>query len=168
MDVFQAVQTILAVRQYQDKKVPGDVIRRIIEAGRLSGSAMNSQPWHFIVIEERAMLQKLGEISRSGPYISQAALAVVVCIEKSQFAISDASRAIQNMVLTAWAEGVGSNWVGFTGMDALKPLLSIPDSLDVLAILPFGYPVDKVGLGKKKRKPLAEVAHHESFDQPFE
>ena len=71
------------------------------------------------------------------------------------------------MLLTAWAEGVGSNWVGFHGLDAIKPLLNIPDDLDVLAILPFGYPVQAVGQGKKNRKPLAEVAHRERFGQPF-
>jgi nitroreductase len=167
MEVFQAVQTILAVRQYVDKKVPHDVIQRIIEAGHLSASSMNGQPWHFIVVEERAMLQKLGAMSRSGPYIAQAAFAVVVCIERSESAISDASRAIQNMVLTAWSEGVGSNWVGSPGMDALKPLLSIPADIEVFAILPFGYPDKKVGLGIKKRKPLSEVAHREKFGHPF-
>jgi nitroreductase len=57
-----------------------------------------------------------------------------------QCAISDGSRAIQSMLLPAWSEGVGSNWVGIIGIDAIKPLLETPASLDVLAILPLGYP----------------------------
>ena len=72
------------------------------------------------------------------------------------------------MVLTAWAEGIGSNWVGFHGLDAVKPLLGIPEGLDVLAILPFGYPAQKLGKGNKNRKQLSEVACRESFDKPFE
>ncbi len=71
------------------------------------------------------------------------------------------------MLLTAWAEGLGSNWVGFNSLEAVKALLNIPDNLDVLAILPFGYPTQAVGQGKKQRKPLAEVAHREQFGQPF-
>jgi nitroreductase len=167
MEVFDVVRTILAVRQYQDKPVPPDTLRRIVEAGWLTGSSMNGQPWHFIVIEDRAMLRRLGEVARSGRYIAQAPLAIVVVIEDSVYAVSDASRAIQSMVLAAWVEGIGSNWVGFHGLDSVKPLLDIPAELDVLAILPFGYPALKVGRGRKKRKPLAEVASREHFGQPF-
>jgi nitroreductase len=167
MDVFEAVRTILAVRRYQDRPVPEDVIRRIVEAGRLTASSMNMQPWHFIVVQDRDTLRQLGALAPTGPYIAQAALAIAVAIDKTRFAVSDASRAIQSMLLTAWSEGVGSNWVGFGGLEDVKALLSIPAELDLLAILPFGHPVDAVGRGKKQRKPLGEVAHRERYGQPF-
>ena len=168
MDVFDAVRTVLAVRSYKEKPVPRDIIRRIVEAGRLTGSSMNGQPWHFVVVEDRDTLRQLGRLARSGPYIAQASLAVVVAIEKTRYAVSDASRAIQSMILTAWSEGVGSNWVGFLGLTEVKPLLGIPDDLDVLAILPFGYPAQALGRGKKRRKLLSQVAHRERFGHPFE
>lgn len=167
MEVFEAVKTILAVRSYQAKPVPPDVIQRIVEAGHLTGSSMNLQPWHFIVVEDRETLRKLGELATHGPYTAQAAMAIVVVIEKTRFSVSDASRAIQSMVLTGWAEGVASNWVGFFGLEAVNSILGIPDELDVLAILPFGYPVQSVGQGRKKRKPLSEVASRERFGQPL-
>ncbi len=167
MEAFEAVRTVLAVRTYQDKPVPTEVVRRIVEAGRLTGSSMNRQPWHFIVVEDRETLRRLGTLAQSGPYIAQAPLAVVVAIAKTRFAVSDASRAIQSMVLTAWSEGIGSNWVGFQGLTEVKALLGIPDDLDVLAIIPFGYPAKAGGRGKKQRKPLAEVAHHGRFGQPL-
>ena len=168
MDVFEAVRTVLAVRKYQDKPVPADTIRRIVEAGWLTASSMNGQPWHFIVVENRDTLKQLGALARTGPYVAQAPLAIVVVMEKSPFAVSDGSRAIQSMILAAWSQGVGSNWVGFLGPNEIKPVLGIPDALDVLAIVPFGYPAQAIGRGKKKRKPLAEVAHKERFGQPFE
>src|SRR2546427_469390 len=168
MDVFDAVRTVLAVRSYKEKPVPRDIVRRIVEAGRLTGSSMNGQPWHFVVVEDRDTLRQLGRLARSGPYIAQAPLAIVVAIEKTRFAVSDASRAVQSMILTAWSEGVGSNWVGFLGMTEVKGLLGIPEELDVLAIVPFGYPGRAAGRGKKQRKPLAEVAHRERFGQPFQ
>jgi nitroreductase len=71
------------------------------------------------------------------------------------------------MILTAWSEGVGSNWVGFIGMSGIKPLLSIPEELDILAILCFGYANQVTGKGKKRRKPLSEVAWRERFGQPY-
>jgi len=167
MEVFETIRTVLAVRQYKDTPVPPDIIRRIIEAGRLTGSSMNGQPWHFIVIESRDTLLQLGESARTGPYIAQAPFAIVVAIDKTTFSVSDASRAIQSMILTAWSEGVGSNWVGFLGMGAVKSLLNIPADLDILAIISFGYPAQSIGKGKKNRKPLSAVANREQFGQPF-
>lgn len=168
MDVFEAVRTVLAVRQYQATPVPPAIIRRIVEAGRLTGSSINQQPWQFIVVEERATLRELGALIRTGPYLAQAPLAIVVAIEHTRYAVSDGSRAIQSMLLTAWAEGVGSNWVGFTGLSEVSALLGIPAELEVLAVLSFGYPARELGRGHKKRKSLAEVAHRGRFGQPFE
>ena len=168
MDVFEAVRTLLAVRGYQDKPVPDAVVRRIVEAGRLTGSGMNGQPWHFIVVRDRETLRKLGALASSGRYVAQAPLAIVVATDKSRFAVSDASRAIQSMLLTAWADGVGSNWVGFSGLEKVNAVLDVPAGLDVLAILPFGYPARPVGRGKKQRKPLREVGHLERYGHPFE
>jgi nitroreductase len=167
MEVFDAVRTVLAVRAYQDKPVPPATVRRIVEAGRLTASSMNGQPWHFIVVENRDTIRELGTLAPTGPYVAQAPVAVVVAIEETRFAVSDASRAIQSMILTAWSEGVGSNWVGFHGLTGVKPLLGIPDRLDVLAIVPFGYPAQAHGRGKKERKALSEVAHRERFGQRF-
>jgi nitroreductase len=169
MDVFEAIRTMLAVRRYQDTPVPEATVRRIVEAGRLTGSAMNEQPWHFIVVQDRETLRRLGALARTGPYIAEAPLAIVVAVDKTPFAVSDASRAIQSMLLTAWADGVGSNWVGFVGgLEEVKVLLNIPANLDVLAILAFGYPVGVVRRGQKQRKPLGSVAHRERFGRPFE
>jgi nitroreductase len=168
MEVFDAVRTVLAVRSFQDKPIPRETVQRIVEAGRLTASSMNGQPWHFIVVEDRDTLRTIGGMLRTGPYVAQAPLAVVVAIQKTQFAVSDASRAIQSMILAAWSEGVGSNWVGFIGgLDSIKPLLNIPKDIDVLAVVPFGYPVKSLGRGKKQRKPAAEVVHRGKFGEPF-
>jgi nitroreductase len=167
MEVSEAVRTVLAVRSYQNKPVPRDVVRQIVEAGRLTASSMNGQPWHFVVVENRDMLRQLGAVAKTGPYVAQAAVAIIVAIENTKFAVSDASRAVQSMILTAWSQGVGSNWVGFMGLSDAKPLVGLPDRLDILAIVPFGYPAQARSRGKKERKPLAEVASRERFGQPF-
>lgn len=168
MEVHEAVRTLLAVRQYQDKPVPSELVERIVEAAHLTASSINKQPWHFVVVQDRATLQRLGQLARTGPYVAQAPVAVVVAFEKaSPYGVSDASRAIQDMMLVAWADGLGSNWVGFGGLDEVGALLGIPAEIEVLAIVPFGYPVRSVGRGKKQRKPLGEVVSRERFGQPF-
>jgi len=166
--VFDAVRTVLAVREYQDKRVADDVVRRVAEAGRLTASGQNRQPWHFVVVRDRTVLQRLGKQVRTGPYIAGSTFAVVVAIEKDNpLAVSDASRAIQSMLLTAWDEGLGSNWTGFGGLTEVARELGIPDRYDVLAVLPFGYPARRLGKGKKNRKPLGEAVSSERFGQPF-
>jgi len=94
-------------------------------------------------------------------------MAVAVAIDKNEYAVSDASRAIQSMILTAWSEGVASNWVGFFGLEAAGGRLGLPAHIDLLAIIAFGYPASPSARGQKKRKSLAEVAHDGRFGVPF-
>jgi len=162
--VFDAVRTVLAVREYQDKPIPNDVLRRIAEAGRLTASASNRQPWHFVFVIDRESLQELGRLVKTGPYISSAVAAVVVAGERDNpIAVSDVSRAVQSMILTAWAEGVGSNWTGFTGLDAVREHVGLPATYNVSAVLPLGYPKRKLGRGLKNRKPPQEVYSADRF-----
>lgn len=166
--VFDAVRTVLAVRDFDDRPLPEGLLDRIAESAHLTASAGNSQPWHFVVVSNRERLQELGRLVRTGPYTANAAAAVIVAHEKaSSIAVSDASRAIQSMILTAWAEGVGSNWTGFAGLDGVRQAFGLPDSYNVLAVVPFGYPRRKLGLGKKKRKPIGEVVSDEKFGTPW-
>jgi nitroreductase len=168
MEVFDAVRTVLAVRAFQEKKVPGETVRKVIEAGRLTASSMNLQPWQFVVVDDAEQLKTLGAAVRTGPYVAQAAFAVAVAVEKkSKYAVSDASRAIQSMILTAWADGVGSNWTGFLNLEEVSKLLEIPDEYAVLAVVPFGYPAVVKDKGRKNRKSLAEVAHRGRFTRPY-
>jgi nitroreductase len=165
--VFEVVRTVLAVREYQDRAIPDDVLDRIVEAGHLSASASNGQPWHFVVVRERPALQELGGLVKTGPYVAGAAAAIVVAYERgSRVGVSDASRAIQSMILTAWADGVGSNWAGFGGLEEVRQRFGLPDRYDVLAVVPFGYPTRPVR-GKKNRKPLGEVVSRERYGTPY-
>jgi len=169
MEVFEAVRTVLAVRAYQDRPVPDDVIRDVLEAAHLTASSSNRQPWHFILVEGREALQQLGALSTSGGYTAGAAFAIVVGVNAdSRSGTADAARAIQSMVLTAWGHGVGSNWVGVPQAAEVRALLGVPDTVNLVAVLPFGYPAQKLGLGKKDRKPLGEIAHRGRFGVPYE
>ena len=168
METMDAIRTVLAVRRFKDTPIPDPIVRQIVEAGRLTASGGNSQPWHFIVVRDKETLRRLGQLARTGPYIPQAPLAIVVAVDRSPLAVSDGSRAIQDMILAAWSQGVGSNWVGFNSLPEVNPLLGIPEDVSVLAIVPFGYPAQAIGKGQKKRKPLGEVAYKERWGEPFE
>jgi nitroreductase len=167
-EVFEAVRTVMAVRQYQDKALPDEVVRRIVEAGRLSASGSNVQPWHFVVVRDRALLRKLGSLVRTAPYIANAAAAVVVAYEKEkgQIGLADATRAIQSMILASWGDGVASNWTGFSSLEPVRTEVGLPDKYQVIAVLTLGYPAQRV-IGKKRRKPFDEVVSAERFGNPL-
>ena len=168
METYDAVKTVLAVREFQSITLPEESIQRIVESARLTGSSMNAQPWHFIVVQRKDLLKKLGDLVSSGPYIADAAMAVIVATEKtSVYGVSDASRAIQSMILTAWSEGIGSNWAGWVGMEDVGTLLDIPPAFEVVAVIPFGFPKDeRIGF-RKQRKPIDDVIHSEKFGDPL-
>lgn len=169
MDVHEAIASLLAVRAYKQDPIPEEVLARVLEAGRLTGSAKNAQPWHFVAVQNREMLTQLAQLASSGPYLSGAAAAIVVAIDdgKSAMQISDAARAMHSMMLAAWESGVGSNWVGFGGLEAVNPLLDIPVEKHIVGIIALGYPAQAIGRGKKQRRPLAEVASRERYGAPF-
>ncbi|HET9410495.1 MAG TPA: nitroreductase family protein, partial [Candidatus Dormibacteraeota bacterium] len=75
------MRTVLAVREYQDRSVPDDVLRRVLEAAHLSASAGNGQPWHFVLVKDKDALRELGRLVRTGPYIASAPAAVVVAVD---------------------------------------------------------------------------------------
>ena len=170
--VFEAVRTVLAVREFADREVPDEVVHQMVEALRLSASSQNQQPWHFVVVRDRQRLRELAPMMKTGPYIAEAAGAIVVAVKRdSHFGLSDASRAIQSMILVAWAAGVGTNWVGFGDEaerhDEARRFVALSDEYQVVAVIPYGYPRRRIGLGKKNRRPVGEVASAERFGSPF-
>jgi nitroreductase len=167
MNIFDGIKTMLAVRNYRRERIPAEVVTRIVEAGRLTGSSRNQQQWDFIVIQEPETLQRLGSLVSTGSFIANAPLAIAIVVPEAAVGYIDGARAAQDMMLAAWEAGVGSNWVGNTNTREIKELLGVPDDRMIVTIIPFGYPTQPVGKGKKKRKPLAEVAHSEKFGQPF-
>lgn len=164
MDTFECIRKRRDIRSYLKKDVPDDVIRKIIEAGRLAPSAMNLQPWHFIVIKNKETLKELGKFCLSGRFIVDASFAIVVTTEPSnKWHEIDGARAVQNMSLAAWNEGVGTCWIGAIDRDKVKERLNIPKNLHVLTVLPFGYPEEFIVKRKKVRKSPNEVFHWEKF-----
>jgi len=165
--IYDTVRTVMAVREYDGKAVPDDVLRRVVEAAHQTASASNLQPWHFILVRDRERLRKLGSLVRTGGYTAGAAAAVIVAYEKgSRLAVSDCSRAIQDIILVAWGDGVASNWTGAGGLEGVRVEFGLPDTYDVLAVVPLGYPRRRI-LGRKKRKPFDEVVSAERFGAPL-
>jgi nitroreductase len=112
------------------------------------------------------MLKQLGALCTSGRFIEQASCAVAVVTDPANnWHEIDGARAVQNMELAGWNEGVGTCWIGSMNRDRIKELLGIPKPLHLLTILPFGYPVQLDAPRRRTKKRPAEVCHWGRFGQ---
>jgi len=163
METYKTILTKLDIRQYDAKKVPAEVKLRVLEAARASGTGMNRQEWRFILVQEKEMLKKLAEDSTSGGWVAGADFAVIVLSDPTLgFHGIDAGRAVQNMELAAWDQGVISGI--YTGIkdEKMRKDFAIPSTLKAVVVVAFGYPVKKI-VGKKNRMPLPELASIDKY-----
>jgi nitroreductase len=164
MDVFDCVKTLSSIRSYVEGAVPDNVVREVLEAGRLAPSAHNDQPWRFILVRDKSILKDLEKYCISGRFVSQVDFAVVVVTDpSSKWHEIDGTRAVQNMVLTAWSHKLGSCWIGRIEKEGLMKYLDIPDNLNVLTVLPFGYFKESQADTVKYRKPPEGVINLNRF-----
>ena len=173
MEVYDAVRSRLTVREYKPDPVPDEVILKMLEAGRLAPSSQNLQPCYFVVVRNSETIKQLGDIATQGPFIGDAPLAIAIATDDTPRAPLDAGRALQQIELVAWEEGLGTCFVGIRQAEqnqAIKDLLGIPDHLVLLTVLPFGYRLHaNMGTrGRRDRKSLEQVAHVERFGEPYE
>jgi nitroreductase len=169
MELYQCIRSRLTVREFKPDPVPLRVVNLMLRAARWAPSARNRQPWQFIVIQDRNTLAQIGGIASSGSYIAQAPLAIAVVMGNVNRADLDAGRALQQLELAAWSQGVGGCFVGLGGEEnrRVKELLGIPDDLQLITVMPFGYPTGEASGRGKRRKPLSELAHREKFGQKY-
>jgi len=171
LDVFEAVLKRHSVRSYKSTPVPEEKLMKILEAGRLAPSAANIQPWHFIVVREPEKRKKLAK-SRWAKFLAEAPVVIVGCGDKKaspKWFMIDVAIAMQNMVLAATGEGLGTCWVGSFDENEVKGLLKIPENHSVIALLAVGYPREKLDLeGKflhlvRRRKKLSDIVSFEEY-----
>ena len=166
MEVFECIRRRRTIREYKSDPIPEDVLEKILQAGRWSPSSSNSQPWHFVVVQDPSTLSELGRIATQGSFISDAPLAIVIVMENAPRPQLDAGRAIQQMELVAWSEGLGTCFVGVRIEEqqiAVKELLNIPSDLELVTIMPYGYRPTSINRTGTPRKDLADMVHREKF-----
>jgi nitroreductase len=168
METYKTILTKLDIRQYDSKKVPAEVKLKVLEAARASGTGRNMQEWRFILVQEKEMIKKLAEDSTSGGWVAGANFAVVVLSDPTLgFHGIDAGRAVQNMKLAAWDQGVISGIYTGISDEKMRKDFAIPSTLKAVVVVGFGYPVKKI-LGKKNRMPLTELAFIDKYGNKFD
>jgi len=166
MDVFLAVTSRREVREYSDRAIPDDAVHRILEAGRISGSSKNRQPWRFLVVEDPKRRERIAESVYAAGNVRGAALVIAIAVSGKGPTTFDAGRAAQNMMLTAWDDGIGACPNGISDADAMQDALGLAEDERTVTVLTFGYPAHprdpgrhtpEEWIARADRKPLEEI-----------
>ena len=153
--MLETIMTRTSIRQYTDQPVEKEKIEAMLRAGMAAPTSVNAQPWHFVVVSDKA---KLGELAAANPHagmLKSAPLAIVVCGDMTkamegkgrQFWIQDCSAATENILLAAHAQGLGAVWTALYPMEErMQPVseaLKLPDTLIPLCTVVIGYPAEQ-------------------------
>lgn len=164
MDALEALKGRRSVRVYEEKPVPAELIEEIIDAARLAPTANNIQPWEFIVVTDPDMRRKIADLTDWGKFIAQSGACVAVYSKAVKHYLEDASAAIENILVAAYALGLGTCWVAGYGKDYGEPIgnmLGVPEGRKLVGLISLGYPAERPGA--KDKRELSDVLHWEKY-----
>ena len=143
-----------SVRKYEKKEIPEGMFTDLFEAAMAAPSAVAKDPWHFILVRDREMLDKIVQILPNGQMLRQAPAAVIVCgdinranLKEVSYMLQDLSAAVENILLAATALGLGSCWLGMhprpDRMDGIRTLFSLPENIIPMCGVALGWPAEQ-------------------------
>ena len=167
METFEAISKRASVREYGPGVIPKALIEAMIDAARRAPTARAVEPWEFIVITERDVLQRLGAITvNNGPFVKEAASCIVVYCRDTKYYLEDGSAATENILLQATNSGLGACWIAGDKKpyaNEVSRLLGVPAGFKLVSLIPLGWPKKKVT--QKKNRKLEDVIHWERFQK---
>lgn len=169
MNAYQTILSLRSVRRFDlSRPIEEAALHRILQAGRMSGSSKDTQPWWFIVVTDRDTLLALSKTGDYAAHLAGAALAVAIVFDpqfyRGEF---DSGRTAQNMMLAAWEEGIGSCIASMHREEDCKAALGVPAELRLQHIISFGYPLPGdqsiPAVQKRPRRPLADIVMNDRW-----
>ncbi len=169
MDAIEAIMTRHSIRKYTAQPVTDELVDRLLQAGMAAPSAANEQPWHFVVIKERRLLEQVPSFHPYSHMLKEAALAILVCEDPGLEIIKgrgmlDCSAATQNILLAAHALGLGAVWLGIypvkERMNGMRKLLNIPSQIVPVSLVSIGYSDEKL---RKEDRFKPERVHYNQW-----
>jgi len=154
MDNYDLIITRRSIRKYKDGRLDDDLLKKIIRAGCYAPSAMKKFPWRFVIIDDRKILDGLTEVHPSSKMLRHTHQAVLVCgdlneAHTKEYMMLDLSAAVQNILLAAHAENVGSCWLGIypreNRMEYLSKECALPEHIMPFAVISLGFPDEDPG-----------------------
>lgn len=170
MDLFDALLNRRSIRKYKKQAVANNVLEKIIEYGMYAPSAVNKQPWHFLIFRDENSIKKLTEVHPNANMLKNASVGILICFDKELqhdegYGPIDCSAATQNMLLAAHGLGLGACWIGIyprqQRIDVLHKAFKLPEHVIPFAVISIGYPNE---LKTKPERLKKYRIHYESWD----
>lgn len=176
MDFNEVIATRRSVRAFRPDAIPEDALQRVVEAARLAPSANNTQPWRLIAVRDESKRREIARLCFEQDFIAEAPVVFAICAERyvdnyswigERMYLVDTSIFIDHLTLAARNEGLGTCWIG--AFDAarhkkLKALLDVPETHDVVMVLPMGYPRQADALRETNaRKSMDAILSEDTF-----
>jgi nitroreductase len=168
VDTHLAIASKRDWRSFADRPIPDDVVRRILDSGRLAGSASNKQPWRFVVVESPEARERVAETVYAPSNLRGAALVVALVGPQGEMAAFDAGRAVQNMFLAAWNEGVASVPNGMPDAGRTAETLGLEGDERPRIVLAFGYPSGRIDPERRSANEWSAAANRKPLDDVVE
>lgn len=152
MDAMQAILSRRSIRRYTKEDVSDEIVKELLEAAMSAPSAGNEQPWHFVVIRDRKILNEIPNIHPYSGMLREAPLAILVCGDESLqkykgYWVQDCSAATENLLIAINAKGLGGVWLGVYPVQdrvtGIRNLLNMPDSIIPFSLISIGYPAEQ-------------------------
>lgn len=180
MDFMEVIEKRRSIRKYKSDPIPEETLYKVLEAARIAPSWSNIQCWRYVVIKDESTKKTLAEVLPSGNPVkkafTQAPIIIAGCadpersgyigsqrIGDKQWHVLDLGISMQQLVLAATNEGLGTCWVCWFSEKEVKDILDVPDNIDVVALTPLGYPDEEPKA--KRRKSLEEIVYYERYEQ---
>ena len=163
MDAIECMKSRRSVRSYRPGDVAPEVLEDIVDCGRLAATAINIQPWHFVVVTDRERLRTIADMTDYGKFIASASACIAVLCEEGKYYLEDGSAATQNILNAARAHGLGSCWVAGDKKPYARDVaryLGAPEDVKLVSLVAIGHP-DVIP--EPEKKPLSQVLHWETF-----
>jgi len=174
LDVFEAIKNRRSIRAYTSKEVSEEEeVKKLIDAARWAPSAGNIQPWEFVIVRDAEIKRGLSVAALDQTFIEEAPVVIVVCANEmlsawgyghrgaTLYCLQDTAAAIQNLLLAAYAMGLGTCWIGAFHEEEVRKVLDVPRGIRPVAIVPVGHPAEKPAA--RSRRPMSETVHYEKF-----
>ncbi|HOA34749.1 MAG TPA: nitroreductase family protein [Bacillota bacterium] len=177
MELYEALEGRRSIRKYTADPVPDETLQKLLNAARMAPSWKNSQCWRFIVVREQSRKQKLAaslpDVNPCKRAIAEAPVVLVLCADPQtsgrqdgkDYYLLDAGLAMQQLMLAAHAEGLGTCWVALFNEAAARPACNIPESYRIVALTPLGVPAHRPS--PRPRKELGEIVFNEVWGNPL-
>ncbi len=163
MEAYECILSKRDSRSYSGQAISEETLQDILQAGRMSGSSKNTQPWGFIVIQDDAQKAKIAECGDFAKHVPAATLVIVVVLTPGGSGF-DAGRAAQNMMLAAWNRGITSCPVALHRPDCASDVLGLPEGHTAAMLLAFGYPESEESRHRGiARNAMKELVHQERW-----